>query len=143
MHWFGRTLSLADIDRQSDALAAALVARGFTAGDRLAVYLQNVPQYVTAVLAGWKAGGVVVPVNPMSKARELGYVLDDSGASVIVALESLHRDVVRDVLVGRAHPPTVITTNELDLLDPALPVPPVLAASRIDRPSKRWPSNVP
>ena len=55
----------------SDALAAGLVADGFATGDRLAVYLQNVPQFAIAVLATWKAGGIVVPVNPMNKEREL------------------------------------------------------------------------
>ena len=49
IHYFGTTLSVADVDRASDALAAALVADGFAAGDRVAVYLQNVPQFVLTV----------------------------------------------------------------------------------------------
>lgn len=134
VHYFTRTLSLADVDRASDALAAALVERGFAAGDRLAVYLQNVPQYVVTVLATWKAGGIVVPVNPMSKARELTYALDDSGATCLVALESLYHDVAHDVVAARGVPCTVITTNELDLLDPSAPVPAVLSASVRRRP---------
>ena len=93
VHYFDRTMTLGEVDRASDALAAALVSHGFGAGDRLAVYLQNVPQYVLAVMATWKAGGIVVPVNPMSKARELTYVLDDSGATFLVSLESLYHDV--------------------------------------------------
>src|SRR6188472_4335041 len=51
IHYVGTTLSVADVDRASDALAAALVADGFAPGDRVAVYLQNVPQYVLTVLA--------------------------------------------------------------------------------------------
>ena len=98
IHYFSRTMSLGEVDRASDGLAAALVARGFAPGDRLAVYLQNVPQFVIAMVATWKAGGIVVPINPMSKARELTYALDDSGATFLVALESLYHDVAQQVV---------------------------------------------
>lgn len=134
IHYFERTMTLGEVDRASDALAAALVTNGLAAGDRLAIYLQNVPQYVVAVLATWKAGGIVVPVNPMSKARELTYALDDSGATFLVALESLYGDVAQQVVGDRAAPCVVITTNELDLLDADHPVPGVLAASQRQRP---------
>ena len=79
-------------------------------------YLQNVPQYVIAVLAAWKAGGIVVPINPMNKERELTYALEDSGAIVLITLESLYHDVVPQ---GRRRPGvrTVITTSELDFVD--------------------------
>ena len=40
-------------------------------GDRIAMYLQNVPQVLIAVLAAWKCGAVVVPCNPMLREREL------------------------------------------------------------------------
>ena len=61
------------------------------------MYLQNVPQFVLAVLATWKAGGIVVPINPMNKERELTYAIEDSGATVLVTLESLYTDVVSKV----------------------------------------------
>ena len=134
VHYFDRTMTLGEIDRASDALAAALVSHGFSAGDRLAVYLQNVPQYVLAVLGTWKAGGIVVPVNPMSKERELTYVLDDSGATFLVSLESLYHDVAGGVIAARGVPCTVITTSELDLLDASAERPTVLTASKHQRP---------
>jgi long-chain acyl-CoA synthetase len=134
VHYFNRTLTLSEVDRASDALAAALVSHGFGQGDRLAVYLQNVPQYVLAVLATWKAGGIVVPVNPMSKERELTYVLDDSGATFLVSLESLHHEVAARVVAARSARCTVITTNELDLLDESGARPTVLLASQHQRP---------
>ena len=55
----------------SDALAVALQQRGVEAGDRIAMYLQNIPQVLIAVLAVWKCGAVVVPCNPMLREREL------------------------------------------------------------------------
>jgi long-chain acyl-CoA synthetase len=87
--YFDGSTSRRELDELSDGLAAALLANGFSAGDRLAVYLQNVPQFVIAMVGTWKAGGVMVSINPMSRARELSYLLKDSGATVLVLLESL------------------------------------------------------
>src|SRR5690348_830911 len=62
--YFDGVLTRRELDEQSDALAAGLLANGFERGDRLAVYLQNVPQFVIAMVATWKAGGVMVSINP-------------------------------------------------------------------------------
>src|ERR1700691_1236108 len=56
LHYFGAAVSAATVDRESDALAAALAARGLARGDRIALYLQNVPQFVVGLLAAWKLG---------------------------------------------------------------------------------------
>ena len=113
LQYFDGTITRQELDELSDALASALLANGFAAGDRLAVYLQNVPQFVIAMVATWKAGGVMVSINPMSRERELSYLLKDSGATVLVALESLYDEgahqVVRDSDVR-----VVLTTSELD-----------------------------
>ena len=75
---------MAEVDRATDALPPGSSTDGFSPGDRLAVYLQNVPQFVLAMLATWKAGGTMVSINPMNKARELEYLLTDSGATMLV-----------------------------------------------------------
>ena len=111
--YFDGVMSRSELDEQSDALASALLANGFARGDRLAVYLQNVPQFVLAMLATWKAGGVMVSINPMSRARELTYLLEDSGATVLVALETLYDEVARDV-VPSTDVRLVLTTSELE-----------------------------
>jgi long-chain acyl-CoA synthetase len=113
VHYFGTTLTVTDVDRLSDGLAVALRRFGVGAGDRVAVYLQNVPQFLLAQVATWKAGGIMVSINPMLKEKELGLMLSDSGASVLVCLESLWRDVAAGVVPGSAVR-TVITTSELD-----------------------------
>ncbi|MGH3464750.1 MAG: AMP-binding protein, partial [Kribbellaceae bacterium] len=64
-------------------------------------------------VAAWKAGGIVVPVNPMSKQRELSYLLTDSGATVLLCLEGLYDAVARHV-VGATGVRLVITTSERD-----------------------------
>jgi long-chain acyl-CoA synthetase len=87
-HYFDTTLSWSELDARSEALAAALSGLGLGRGDRVAVYLQNVPAYLVAVAAAWKCGAAVVPVNPMNRERELTLQLTDSGAVVLVCLRS-------------------------------------------------------
>jgi long-chain acyl-CoA synthetase len=88
--YFGNTLSFGDIDRLSDEFAGALSTLGFKRNDRIALYMQNVPQFAIALLAAWKLQGAAVLVNPMNTSREAGYIIRDSGASVVLCLEALH-----------------------------------------------------
>ena len=113
LKYFDGTISRTELDELSDALASALLAHGFDRGDRLAVYLQNVPQFVIAQVATWKAGGVMVSINPMSRTRELSYLLKDSGAKVLVCLEQLYDAVAREV-VPDTDVQLVLTTSELE-----------------------------
>ncbi|GAA4706578.1 long-chain fatty acid--CoA ligase [Pseudonocardia yuanmonensis] len=132
LHYFHATRTVGEVDADSDALAAGLAALGVAPGDRVAVYLQNVPQWAVVMLGVWKAGAIVVPVNPMLRERELQVVLADSGASVLVALESLH-PVALQVQPSTAVR-TLITTSELDPLD-GDEVPGLLAGSSRQRPA--------
>ena len=111
--YFDGVLTRKELDEQSDALASALLANGFGRGDRLAVYLQNVPQFLVCMVGTWKAGGVMVSINPMSRTRELSYLLEDSGAKVLVCLETLYDDVARGV-VPDTDVALVLTTSELE-----------------------------
>ncbi|MEX5721253.1 AMP-binding protein [Geodermatophilus maliterrae] len=111
--YFDGVLTRAELDEQSDALASALLASGFGRGDRLAVYLQNVPQFLVCMVGTWKAGGVMVSINPMSRTRELSYLLKDSGATVLVCLEALYDGVARGV-VPNTDVELVLTTSELE-----------------------------
>ena len=113
LRYFDGAVTRRELDELSDALASGLLANGFSPGDRLAVYLQNVPQFVIAMVAAWKAGGIMVSINPMSRARELSYLLKDSGATVLVSLESLYDQVARDV-VPDTDVRLVLTTSELE-----------------------------
>ena len=92
LRYFGRVLTWAELDHAATALAAALRERGVGTGDRVALLLQNVPQFPIAALATWRLGGVVLPLNPMLRALEVRYHLEDSGAAALVALDSLHRE---------------------------------------------------
>jgi len=114
LRYFDGTVVRRELDEMTDALAAGLLDSGFRPGDRLAVYLQNVPQFVMAMVATWKAGGVMVSINPMSRARELSYLLADSGATVLLSLDTLYDEVARDV-VPKTDVRLVLTTSGLDL----------------------------
>ncbi|MEV7976799.1 AMP-binding protein [Streptomyces sp. NPDC086519] len=115
LHYFDGRLTLTELDRSSDALALVLLESGFQRGDRLAVYVQNDPGFVIGLLGVWKAGGAAVAINPMNKARELEYLLADSGAKALLCLDSLYEDIARDVIAtGRTSVDTVITASESD-----------------------------
>ena len=130
IRYFGASLSGREVADDSDALACALAERGVARGDRVALYLQNVPQMPIAVIASWKLGAIVVPVNPMLRERELGLILRDSGAKALISLDDLHDAVARQAL--RDTPvQTAITTSPLDHLDE---VPPPLATRTATRP---------
>ncbi|MGH3420371.1 MAG: AMP-binding protein, partial [Streptosporangiaceae bacterium] len=113
LRYFDAALTMSEVDEISGALAAALVDRGFRVGDRTAVYLQNVPQFVLAMLGIWKAGGIMVPINPMNRERELEVILNDAGACTLVCEEMLYRDVAAAVL-PKTSVRSVLTTSPLD-----------------------------
>lgn len=114
--YFDRTLTGRDVAAASDALACALVERGVGKGDRVALFMQNVPQLPIAVIAAWKLGAIVVTVNPMLRERELAPLLADSGATVLISLEELHEQVARAALID-SPVRTAITTSPLEFLD--------------------------
>jgi long-chain acyl-CoA synthetase len=125
VHYFGQSLSYDQIDRWSDQLAAALQDLGLKKGDRVVFYLQNIPQFVIAQYAVWKAGGIVVPLNPMYKEKELEYYFKDSGARMLIAQDSGYEGVARG-LAGLIDLDAVITTSGLDFLPSDEPVPKIL-----------------
>ena len=84
----GKSLSFAQMDEASRALAAYFQSLGLDKGDRIAVMMPNVFQYPIAVAAILRAGFVVVNVNPLYTPRELEHQLKDSGAKAIVILEN-------------------------------------------------------
>lgn len=86
--FMGQSISYADTDAQSRALAAYLQGLGLARGDRVALMMPNMPQYPAAVAAVLRAGYVVVNVNPLYTAHELEHQLQDSGAQAIIMIEN-------------------------------------------------------
>jgi long-chain acyl-CoA synthetase len=123
--YFEKTISYGELDRMSNAFACGLIDIGIKKGDRVALYLQNIPQFVIAQYGIWKAGGIIVPLNPMYKEKELTYYFRDASVRVLVSMASLYGEPIRKAVKesGIEH---VVTTSELDFLDPASPLPPIL-----------------
>ncbi|MBV1867056.1 MAG: AMP-binding protein [Marinosulfonomonas sp.] len=67
------------------SVAAALQARGIGPGDRVAIFMKNVPDYLIVEYAAWYAGAAVVPINAKLHAREAAWIIEDSGATVVFA----------------------------------------------------------
>lgn len=131
IHYFDSTMTYGDLDHKSTAFAASLKERGVGSGDRVAVYLQNIPQFLIALYGIWKVGAIVVLCNPMFKQKELEYHLNDSGAKGLVCLESLYDTVARNA-VPNTKVEFVITTSELDYAGQE-PLPALLATSKKQR----------
>ncbi len=93
----GRDISYGALDACACALAHALKANGVRRGDRIALYLPNIPAFVLAYLAGQKAGAIVVSVNSIFKSEEVKYLLNDSGAKVVFTTAELLPNVPRDL----------------------------------------------
>jgi long-chain acyl-CoA synthetase len=82
----GKRISYAELDRWSDAFAAALGELGVVPGDRVALILPNCPQFLIAEFGAWKAGAIIAPLNPVYTEQELATLLAASGAKVVVVL---------------------------------------------------------
>ncbi|RSM42865.1 non-ribosomal peptide synthetase [Actinoplanes sp. ATCC 53533] len=89
----GRTLSYADLDRESDRLAAHLADTGVRRGDHVGVVMARGVDLFVAFLAVWKAGAGYVPVNLDYPRERIARMLTDAGASVAVCVEAT-RDMV-------------------------------------------------
>jgi long-chain acyl-CoA synthetase len=119
--WFkGHTLSYGELDRLSDAFAAGLVHLGVRKGDRVAIMMPNVPQYVIAELGIWKAGGMVASINPLYTGAELEHMFNECDAETVVTL-SLFYDKVKEVQ-PRTPLRRVIVANIKEYLPPLLRV---------------------
>ncbi|HEV2581255.1 MAG TPA: alpha/beta fold hydrolase [Ktedonobacteraceae bacterium] len=86
--FFGQHISFRELDRSSNRFAHALRELGVNKGDRIAILLPNVPQFVVGVYGTLKAGGVVVLGSPLSNEEEILFQLQHSGAKMLLALSS-------------------------------------------------------
>ncbi len=112
----GTALSYRDLDNLSMQFAMFLQhSLGLERGERLAIMLPNVLQYPVALCGAFRAGLVVVNVNPLYTARELKHQLEDSGATAIVVLDNFAHTVAE--VFGETHLEHVVTTAVGDLLD--------------------------
>ncbi|THA67633.1 long-chain fatty acid--CoA ligase [Streptomyces sp. A0958] len=113
--YFDGRLSYRETDELSDSVAGHLAARGLERGDRVAIMLQNSPQFVLALLGAWKAGATVVPLNPMYKSAEVGHVLKDAEVTALICSDRAWEAYLRDTAAGAPGVRIALTACELDL----------------------------
>lgn len=121
--FYGRELSFAELDDLSDRFAGWLLGCGLRPGDRVAIYLENCPQFAVAYFGAMKAGAINVCLNPMHKAAELQHEFEDSGARVLVTSD--HGWATVEAIRSTTPLEAVVVTSYRDYLPeaPALPVP--------------------
>jgi long-chain acyl-CoA synthetase len=109
-----RALTYAQLDERSNRLAQALLGSGIVRGARVAYLGRSAPEVIELLLAASKIGAVIVPLNWRLSPRELGGVLEDSHAPLLIAdagylqtAEDLRADASRPLalrVVGCEHP---------------------------------------
>ncbi|XEG71861.1 AMP-binding protein [Pseudomonas sp. abacavir_1] len=131
LDFYGHSLAWAELDRLADRCAALLAELGVRPGERVAVFLPNCPQLHVAFYGILRAGAVYVPVSPLSKALELGYQLNDSGAETLLCFDQL-LPIVRQVR-GETPLRRLLATSlsELCPATPSLPPPDMLLAPKL------------
>ncbi len=105
----GKATTYAELDRASDAIAAALVDLGVKKGDRVAIVMPNCVAFVVSFYAILKAGGVVAATNPTYPADKMAYQINDCDAEIVITLTMFY-DTVKQ-MQAKTKVTTVIAAN--------------------------------
>ena len=88
LHFLGRTYSYGEIFEQANRFALGLVEMGVQKGDRVGLFLPNVPIYASAYYGAMMAGAVVVNFSPLYSVEELAWQVEDSGTKTLVTVDA-------------------------------------------------------
>lgn len=99
------------LDEVTNHLAAGLIELGIKKQDRVALFLDNCPEFVISYYSVLKAGAAVVPINYMFKMEEARYILQDSQASCFIALPA-YLDIAEELRLRVDTLKTIITTRK-------------------------------
>jgi long-chain acyl-CoA synthetase len=114
----GLRVPYGELEKITDAFAAALAELGVKKGDRVALLLPNCPQFIIAELGVWKAGATVCPLNPTYTERELEEPLVNCAPETIVTLTLFYNRVKS--IQPNTKLKRVIATNIKEFLPPVL-----------------------
>lgn len=125
-----RRWTWAELDRAAARAAGVLAAAGVGHGDRVALMSGNTPEMVIAAFATYRLGAIAVPINARLAPPEIGYILRDSGAEVLVVEPSLLSTAASAVqILHSVAQPEVLALGPVEsvgwLTDPDAPVEPV------------------
>jgi len=91
--FYGRRINYASLGEMASRFANALLHLGVRKGDRVALVLPNIPQFIISYYGTLMAGGVIVAINPLNEEGEMERELAESGAKVVVVLDRFLRKV--------------------------------------------------
>ena len=114
----GAVISYRDVNKMADSIAAALVDMGVKKGDRVGMFMPNIPQFVPAYFGILKAGGVVVAVNPTYPVEEILIPVNDAGLEVMFCMSRFY-DTLKEVR-AKSGLKKIIVTNIKEALPPVL-----------------------
>jgi len=126
--YYGNSITFGKLKKQTDHLAGYLQQRlNVVKGDRIALLMQNSPQFIIAYYAILRAGAVVVPVNTMNMQQEIAHIVKDSNCKVIIYGQELGANLGQLVGTELQH---AIVASYSDYINPAtdLPLSEVLTA---------------
>jgi acyl-coenzyme A synthetase/AMP-(fatty) acid ligase len=131
INYYGEEISYKELDELSGKLANALFDMGYKKGDFGAAFVQSCPMTYIVYLAAMKLGIIIVPIDPMSKELELEYFLNDSGAKLIVTMDTLYPLVT--ALKAKCNIKDIITISFHDFLPetPILPIHKMMKGEKI------------
>ncbi|WP_424770603.1 long-chain-fatty-acid--CoA ligase [Pontixanthobacter sp.] len=86
-HFMGRGFTYGSLYADAHRFALALRRRGIMAGDRIGLFLPNVPMYISAYYGAMMAGAVVVNFSPLYSVEELAQQVADSGTKMLVTID--------------------------------------------------------
>jgi len=132
IHLGDQTTSYGELDDQSARVAGLLAARGIAPGTPIGIMLPNVPEFASVYYGILRTGAVVVPMNPLLKAREIAYYLGDSGAPVIFAWHITAPEVEIGAKEAGAEAILVDPATFPDILATASPAPQVVDRAAYD-----------
>ncbi|HNO93444.1 MAG TPA: long-chain fatty acid--CoA ligase [Anaerolineales bacterium] len=89
----GAVISYREMNERSNAVAAALVEMGVKKGDRVGIFMPNLPQFVSVYFGILKAGGVVIAVNPTYPVEEILTPVNDAGIEIMFTLSRFYGKV--------------------------------------------------
>jgi len=92
----GSTITYRELDERSSQLAHAMAERGIAAGDRIAIFLPNVPEFAVVYYAAQRLGAVPVSINAIFRSAEVEYLVNDSGSRMVFTTGELAGFVPRD-----------------------------------------------
>jgi long-chain acyl-CoA synthetase len=107
--FFEKRITYQELDALTDRFAAALNGLGVKKGDRVALFLINMPEFVIAYYGALKAGAVLTAISPLSKEREAAHQLHDAEAETVIVLDVFYpvvkvvlgKTVIKRVIVAR------------------------------------------